>query len=45
MPKMMATIDADFNLEKFKAKDTSYGDGNHFMPPMNPHLIKTVYTS
>jgi len=44
MPKMMAMSDADFDLEQFKAKNKTYGDGNHFSPPKNPHLIKTVYS-
>jgi len=45
IPKMMAMIDGDFDLEKFKSWDFSYWDGNHFMPPKNPYLVKTVYTS
>jgi len=45
MLKMMAMIDGDFDMKKLKAWDFSYWDGDHFMPPKNPHLVKTVYTS
>jgi len=45
MPKMMAMVDSDFDMKKLKSWDFSYWDWDHFMPPKNPYLLKTVYTS
>lgn len=41
----MKMVDSDFNKEEFMKWNTTYGDGDHPMPPINPYLIKSVYKS
>ncbi len=41
----LKAVDDDFDMTQFKAGATSYGDGDHAMPPKNVALISTVYKS
>ena len=43
--RAMAAADADFDMAKFKAGDTTYGDGDHVTPPQNVAPLATVYAS